>query len=349
MTAVSTLYGPAAIGNLVAYSSALSALALSDADNSVAWLLPIRDAGTITHVGFLLVTINGSPPNYNAAIVTLDSSGNPTTTAYGGSAVTTFTPSGTGWTWVALSTGATANAGDFAAVRVWPTGTVPDGSNHITVCRAPFAGYGITTNYATSWAPLAGASAGPMAIKYDGGAVFGNAITSTTVHAQLRSDSTPDEAGCKFQLPAAMTVRGAQIGIDTTYGTSATFDVVLYNGAGTALATTSVSDKDFTDNSAYVNVWFTPVSLAAATDYRLVVKPGVAGSGGNVNIQRYQFEDAAAVAAWPPGDGLWQYTYRTDAGAWTDVATDLSYMGLWVSDITFSTTGGGGGEYAYIG
>jgi hypothetical protein len=347
VTTANTLYGPAAIGNLVAQSSALSTLALSDSDNSVAWTFPIRDAGSITHVGFLVVTINGTPPDYQAGIVTLDSSGNPTGTAYGGSAVTAFTPSA-GWTWIELSTPATAVAGDFVAVRVWPTASAPDGSNHITICRQPFAGYGIAMNYTTSWSPLAGASGAPMAVKYSGGAVFGSALTSTTVHVQLRSDTTPDEAGCKFQLPAAMTVRGAQIGIDTSWGTSATADVVLYNSANTVLATTTIGDKDYVDGSAYVNVWFAPVSLAAATDYRLVVKPTVAGAGGSVNIQRYQFENAAAVAAWPPGDGLWQYTYRTDAGAWTDVATDLPYMGLWASDITFSG-GTSSYEYGYIG
>ena len=62
--------------------------------------------------------------------MTLDSSGNPTTTAYGGSAShDAYTLRQTGWKWVTLSTGATANAGDFAAVHIYPGAQAPTDGN----------------------------------------------------------------------------------------------------------------------------------------------------------------------------------------------------------------------------
>jgi hypothetical protein len=315
----------------------------------LACMLALPKDGTITHVGFLITATAGTPPAYNVGICTLDSSGRPNTTAYGGSTHASYAPTSTGWKWAALGVNATAAAGDFVALRIYPTGSAPDGSNNISVCRNPVAGTGTQLSFATSWTVLANTAIGAMAVKYSDNTIFGNAITSADIHVQLRSDTTPDEAGCKFQVPLAMTVRGALLGVDASWGSAATADVVLYDNANNVLATTSIADKDYVDDNSYINVWFDAVNLSPSTNYRLTVKPGVAGATGTVFIQRYQFESTAARDSWPPGDGLWQYTYRTDAGAWTDVSTDLSYMGLWVTDISGTVVGSAGGEFAYVG
>lgn len=182
-----------------------------------------------------------------------------------------------------------------------------------------------------------------MAIRYDDGFVYGNALTTSTVHVQLRSDSTPDEAGCRFRLPVGMTAIGLRVGLDTSWGATATADVVLYDDSDTVLASTSIGDKDYVDDADYVDVWFDAVNLVAGAYYRLVVKATTSGVGGNTFLQRYQFNGTAERDSWPPGDGNWVYTSRTDAGAWTEVDTDLCYIALWVSAIAFTSA------YAYSG
>ena len=175
-----------------------------------------------------------------------------------------------------------------------------------------------------------------MAVRYSDGVVFGNAITSDTVHVQLRSDSSPDEAGCRFTVPVTMTVMGIRVGLHTSWGASATATIKLYNDSDTILASISVADKDFVDDSGTVDVFFDSVNLIAGITYRAAVEATAAGSGGNTFLQRYQFDSTDAKAAWPCGAD-WQFTERTDAGAWMDTITDLSYIGLWVSAIEFTS------------
>jgi hypothetical protein len=345
MTAVRMLWGPATIGNVTAVSAVATSQNLLDADNAVAWAFNVPTDGTITDVGFYISAKTGTPPAYNVGIVTLDASGRPSTSAYGGSAVKSFTPTTTGWTWVTLDTGATAAVGDFAAVHVWPTGTAPSAGNYIAAVYGPVADGGVGLTYTTGWTVNQTGTA--MAVKYATGAIYGYALASNTIHVTLRSNTTPDEAGSLFQLPAAMTCYGARFwATRSVWGASATAEVILYNSGGTAVATATISDKDFVDDSDYVNVHWDAVSLSALTDYRLIIKPGIA-AGGDVYTPKWTFESTAALAAVPEGT-RWQYTSRADAGAWTDDNVSVCPMGLWVNDITFSS-GSTAYEYGYIG
>ncbi len=347
MTAVKILWGPGSASGIAAPNSALVATNLNDADNAVGWLFCVPKDGTITDVGFYVANRVGTPPNYNCGIVTIDSSGRPTTTAYGGSAITAYSPPSTGWKWVTLDTGATAQAGDFAAVHVYPTATAPDASNYAAITRQDVAALnGVGLYYTTGWQTAIATS--PLAVRYSDGAVVGIALSSNTIHAQIRSNTDPDEVGCKFTVPAAMTCYGARFYANTAgWGASAAASVVLYNAADGTVASATISDKDSVDDGAYVDVFWDAASLSAATTYRLILKPTV-GSGGDIYATKWSFESTAALAAVPCGDA-WQWTQRVDAGAWTDTNTAVAPMALWVSDITFSTTTAGGGAYAYIG
>lgn len=332
MATVKMLWGPGSTVELTRYSGATFTQALEDADNAVACVYCLPKDGTITHVGFYVDSITGTPPAYYVGLTTIDGNGNPTQTDYGGSTKTTAGSWTTGWKWIALATSATAVAGDFAAVHVYPTGTAPSTSNRIYAAAGAVAGPGYYNRYTTAWSPSTGGG-GVFAIKYDDGTVYGNALSTDTISAGITSATTPDEIGCKFTLPANMTCFGIHTASGTP-GTSAAFDFILYDESNTALATCSVSDKDYVDIYNTIDVYFDAVSLTAGSTYRAVVKPTV-GTNGAFYPQRYQFESTAAKAAWPCGD-TWQYTYRTDAGSWTDVSTDLMYIGLWVSDIDFS-------------
>lgn len=346
MTAVKTLWGPAAIGNITAVASALGSVSLNDADNAAALILNVPQDGSITDVGFLLNSENGTSPAYNCGIVTLDANGRPTTTAYGGSAITSAQWTSAGWKWVTLSTPATANAGDFAAVHIYPGASAPDGTNYIaTPTSGIAAGMGRNASYTTAWS-VQTAGAG-YAIKYGTGEVYGLALSTNTIHLSINSGTTPDEVGCLFQVPAAMTCRGARVFHNNSGLSSSTaIDVVLYDGSNSVLASVSLADKDLFDDVNDIDVSWDAVSLAAATNYRLIIKPTTTGP---FYAQKWAFESTAALAAIPEGV-RWQWTERTDAGPWTDTNTAVCPMGLYVTDITFSVVGGGGGgEFAYIG
>lgn len=331
------LWGPGSLGAVNTFSAAQSGLALSGASRGVGWVFSVPQDGTISQVGFLTTGKAGTPVAHAVGVYTVDSSGRPTTTAYGGSTAGAITPTAaSGWTWVTLGANATANAGDWASVQIYPTGAA-DISNYIQVAYEAIGNLGGVSMYNNSgWLPN-GVGTSALAIKYaTSGTVYGLALASATVHVQLRSNTTPDEAGCVFTLPADMTCYGAKIHAHAAgWGSSAAVDVVLYNGAGTAIATSSITDKDFVDDVAPINVYWDAVSLTASTTYRLVVKPTV-GTNGDVYIPKWTFDAAGSMAALPCGDA-WQYTSRTDAGSWTDDSVSICPFGIWVSAMTLTS------------
>jgi hypothetical protein len=350
MTAVKTLWGPATIGSVTGNASVLNPISLNDADNAAGWIFTIPRDGTITDVGVLVVSENGTSPAYNVGLTTLDTNGRPTTSAYGGSAITSKTWTAAGFSWTTLSTPATGAAGDFAAVHVYPTGSTPTGVNFVGVVNAgAVLGMGLNANFTVAWSVAQTTGTAGYAIKYDDGSIRGLALSTSTVHVQLRSNTTPDEAGCLFTVPANMTCTGARLFHGATgAGSAATLDVVLYSAADGVLASTSISDKDFIDDWAYIDVFWDSVNLSANTNYRLIAKPTTAANG-DIFLQKWSFESTAAMAVMPCGD-TWQYTSRTDAGAWTNDNTAISPMGLWLNNITFiAGSGSGGTEWGFVG
>jgi hypothetical protein len=343
MTATKLVWGPGSIGRVLTYGAAGAVIALSDSNNAAGWSFNFPKDGTVTDVGFLITVKTGTPPAYNAGLVTLDTSGRPSTSAYGGSAITEYTPTATGWKWATLSTPATANAGDYAAVHVYPTGTAPDASNYVSLSISDVSEGGIGVQFLISWAITTLAI--PMAIKYDDGSIYGFALSSATLYASIANNTTPDELGCKFTVPAAMTIVGLRFPALSTSLTGP-FDIVIYSSDDTALATTSVADKDFEDDLSVHTIYFDPVNLTAGATYRAVIKPT---SSSSIVCSRFLFESSAAKAMFPQGEN-WQATERTDAGAWTDTALDIVPMSLIVSDITFTgAPAATGGAFAYIG
>jgi hypothetical protein len=337
VTTIKMLYGPAQLGVANIAATGLSTQALTDSDNAVASVINLPVDGSVTDVGFLLTAENGTSPAFNCGLVTVDSSGNPTTSAYGGSAVTSAQWTSTGWKWVTLSTPATAVAGDFAAIHIYPGGSPPDGSNNITVAYGGVGDGGYSLNYVVAWTQTA--MIGPMAIKYSDGSIYGFALTSITTYVAPNPSTTPDEVGAKFTLPARVTCTGAKVGMSRTgYGGSTTVDVILYDSSSTVIASTSVSDKDFIDVTDYVTVHWDAVNLVAGDEYRLAVKPTTAANA--ITVTKWSVESTAARGMWPSGD-TWQWTERTDAGTWTDTDTAIPYMGLWLSAVEFTS------EYAY--
>lgn len=327
--------------------AALSGQSLSDSDNSLAGLFCLPKAGSINKIGFYIISENGASPAYKVGLVTIDSSGNPTDTAYGGSAIETPTFTAAGWVWVTLATPATAVAGEFAGVRIWPHTSAPDGTNYIRVASTimdQIGHLGVAT-YLTSWAKSAGGSL--YAIQYDDGTIFGNALTSVSPYSTINTGTTPDEIGGKFTVPVPMTVYGLTFSTNEVYiGSACTFTVKLYDAADNVLSSTTISDKDFVNATGrtHLSIYFAPINLATNTTYRITVLP-TTGTNGNIPLGWWAFESAAAKATYNEGT-YWEKTERTDAGAWTDTALALPAMALIVNDIGYAPANA---EYGYVG
>lgn len=348
MTAMEVILGPMLFPFFVS-SVALtgSPHALDDADDSDALLICIKKDGSITKVGFNIVAINGSPPAYNVGIVTLDASGFPTTTAYGGSAITSWTPAATGWNWVTLSTPATANAGDFCAVRIYPGGTPPDGSNNVTISSQVLGGsaasgtepYPKTIFYDSGWNARVGPAG--IACQYSGGEIIGFSVEDRG-GININIGTTPDEVGNLFTVPVNCTICGARMGL-SNLANGTTFDLNLYDNGGSLLASMAMSDEDFLSNARIIDLYFDPVNLTAGSNYRLVIE----GTAVGVSTTPVELIFDAAADRLCLSDGVrYQKTERTDAGAWTDTSTRIVLISPIISDIT-SVPGTTGGSYTF--
>ena len=347
MTAINLLWGPGSMpGNTGrATTTIIGDYALDDADDSVAFIFSLPKAGTVTHIGFCVGSTTGTPPDYYAGLVTVDAAGLPTTTPYGGSAIATYSPVSTGWVWVELPTPATAVAGDIVAIWVYPTDAPPDAANHVDICNAgvmsghklPRAG-----TFTTAWS--ISSSIAPHGIKYTSD-VYGMAVTAFADVSYDVAD-TPDEVGNLFVLPADMLCSGCTFQLSNV-GANASMEMILYNAANDVLTSVVVDDEDkLRGYGNRVNLYWTPVQLAAATSYRLVLKATHATA--IVRPAGLVFESTGAKANGLPEGTNWQKTQRTDAGAWSETALAVMHMALWISEITFANGGGAGGAYGAV-
>jgi hypothetical protein len=173
-----------------------------------------------------------------------------------------------------------------------------------------------------------------FALKYDDGAYHAppccmpiSALNSTA----FASNSTPDERGLLFQLPFPASLEGIYFRSDLDNDG----ELVIYNSAHSAQRTVSL-DKDIRSSAGgqwFTRIFSSPLDLSANTDYRAVIKPTTTS-----NLSTYDWDSAVSLANYI-GGSTWQYTERTDAGAWTDTATKRPWMGLILSGFD----GGGGG------
>ena len=330
MAACNMLWGPACRGQ---YNGMTNLLALSNATSGVGVLLRAPKAGVIDAVGISITSITGNPPPYNVAIVTVDDAGLPTVTPFGASAVQSYDYTATGLIWVTLDTPATVAADDQIAGIVWPGASAPDAANCITVVsRAAVSEYSSDPAFLYGvW--TRGGGIGYGAVRYSDGEIAGGLASTGTTKVQFDSADTPDEVGNLFTLPFGATIRGVHIpGLGADSNTP--WQVVLYDALDNVLASATVDDEDKIGTLEF-DQYVAPTAVLAETSYRVVLKP----TSGTARIQVPTFTyTAAADRAGLPEGARWQKTERTNAGAWTDTDTALTYMALWLSDIA---VGGG--------
>lgn len=189
---------------------------------------------------------------------------------------------------------------------------------------------------------------GIIALKYDDGtyAVFplflnipsnGAALTRT-----FNSGDTPDERAMKFTVPWDCRINGGWIRLDI----DAVCDIVLYDNAAGVLTSVSL-DPDIRSVTTGQNcpfIFATSIDLNAGDEYYLAVKPGAS----DVSVYDIGVTANALIGAMPGGSG-WIAATRTDAGAWTTVATTRPVYGIHLSHIDVPAGGGSESSHAFIG
>lgn len=226
-------------------------------------------------------------------------------------------------------------AGDSLTVQTLTSSSYAIGGGHY-VANGVSAAYYIKS---TAQLPL-------LALKYDDGtyAKFHYPIGPwvTISNTSFNSSSTPDEYAMRFQMPIQCQAIGVWIRNDI----DADVDVVLYDNTDVAQRTVSL-DEDFQPfKSPYVRLYsFDPYTIAANTTHRISLKPTTAS---NVTLGRVTIPSNAYLAALPSGTE-WYESTRTNAGAWTDTDTSLSFMGLVLNGYEATAGSSGGGSFTFVG
>lgn len=154
--------------------------------------------------------------------------------------------------------------------------------------------------------------------------------------------SASPSRGIRFQLPFAARVGGAWL--RALINADCTFN--LYSNADTLLASVTIDGNANAGGTSMSDnmYWFTAaVDLTANTTYRLVL---TATSGSNLMIGDADLNAAALMACLPGGAQI--YTTHGTTGAWSDVTTNRTLMGLVLTGLD-DGSGGGGGSHPFFG
>jgi hypothetical protein len=163
----------------------------------------------------------------------------------------------------------------------------------------------------------------------------------------INSGTTPDEVGNVITLPFPARCIGAVVWLSIAAGIA--YDIVLYDTDGTTVLASTAFDSDLllSANSGPVTfIWDdAAVTLAASSQYRLVVKPT---SASNVTVSSYVLGEVGVFDVIVGGQNVHK-TERTNAGAWSQTTTRRNVMGLLLDQLDDGAGGAGGGLLTHPG
>jgi hypothetical protein len=307
VTPVSSYPYGRSFGDTPAYTSQL----IDASGEYVGFIFRVPKTGNISTIHFRTGAVSNSQ-TLNISLVTVDGSGIPTSTAYGGmTAVTQASPAANTSYTVTLGTAASATEGDIVAVKIQFDGTI--GSVNIQSF-----GLGIGAN---SYVVLNGTKQQncPIgAIEYDDGS-FEPIIGFTPATGGVASTSfnsgtgTFDEWALRFSVPYKVRLRGLRISMAAAAG--ADFEIINYDGTSAVTGMTLTVDGDQIGNTGSrenVFLWNTTEELAANTTRYLAIRPTTAN---NVTLNNFTLPEADA---WDMLDGNagWLLARRLNQGAW---------------------------------
>jgi hypothetical protein len=257
------------------------------------------------------------------------------------------------WFAVALTADAAVTLGDVVAI-VFKNPSSSFGNMEVGAYTADSQS---SSGYVVSQAAAKVTAVNPLAaLEYDDGTysyIPGVWPVETFTTVSFNNTSTPDEIGLRFSIPFPARIAGAWFWMD---GDSGPFSVHLYGSDGaTNLFTAVAIDNDQISQASTTGgimfVKFSPQTLTASTNYRLVLEPTSA-----TNISLFTFDvdttvGAALLDAYPGGDEFHYTTAKNPAaeGDWTQTLTRRPFIGLLFDQVSNTTGGGGGSIPARVG
>src|SRR3990167_1252024 len=319
------------------YASAYGNNLIDASGELVFGVFQVPKTGNITKVGFRTGAVT-TAQTLRVGLETVDATtGRPTGTQYGGSAVgTQASPAANTFYEVTLGTQASATVDNDVAIVVQFDGTIGN-LNIVSIDiwdgTYPYVGRFVGGAWAkTTTTPV-------MSIEYDDGTheFCGLYPWATYANTTYNNGSTPDERALRFSLPYKCRVWGAEANITTASGDA---DFVLYEGT-TSLTSVTI-DKDVVGTmsaSRCVTKKFpSPQIITINTEYFLSVKPTSANS---INLMEITTPSAAAMDEMELGQNC-HFGSRTDAGAWTLDTSRRPMISLLVDQLDDGAGGSGG-------
>ena len=330
-----------------------SSFTLDAADEKAAIVIQATETGTLSIIHFRTATVT-TGATVDVRVETVDATtGLPTGTLWAantnGSQVIGSGDDQTAFA-VTLTSGASVTKGDlFAIVIVNPAGA--PGNMQITGTDAsvrPGVNFPYSLLYTTSYAKsTVNLSIG---FEYNDGSFAPspyNHFYTTISSTSYNNTTNPNHRGLYFQL----TVPCRVIGFYTPYDIDNVADILLVDDSwdgtdGDALALYSLDPdiRRLATAGSWVGLFDAPVTLAANTIYRLIMKPTSAS-----NIVEYRAVvsdvDMWAQTSAPAAFQLTTANDPNDATDWTQTTTERPFIGLVIDQFDDGANVGGGSVY----
>lgn len=293
---------------------------IDDTTKSAGAVFLAPKSAQITHIGVLVSGAVTGSPTFEVRLETVTaSSRTPSGTLVAANANATFTPTGSSWQWIALTTPPTVTAGTLYATVVKATSA--DGSNKATVVygRAPeitmLCPYPVI-NSGAGWV-LGTASRPVVTPKYSTGPIHGF-LPFVSAGAQPTNYASPKKVGILWYPDIDEMVYGALIA--GRINTAAAMTVQLYLSDSTLLASVALSEYAVrSTGTGLIYVEFPdPVEVGPSLEHRLVV---ASGNVNNITINEILFPDEDSRNA-VFGDG--QYTYAAGGDVYVETAARVA-------------------------
>lgn len=316
-------------------------LTLDASGSSWRWQFQAEEDATITHVAYLQTAFTGTPGTITLGLKSVDANGGVGST-YLASGTKTSYSSGDNETYVqiALSSSYAVTRGQSLAVELQTSGTWTSSS----------------VTFVNRWTNLSGSGPGyPLLHSYEGWPIFmyrsstkayGSAFINLTAVGPWTPNSTPDEVGLSFKLPAQtgnFKIQGAEIYVGAT-NTDNKFDLVLYKVNTAYSSITELQranfDLDWTriQQHQFVIAMFDESTLSTLDyDQEYILSMVSTGSVSQNAYYNYATVDDTYLSAHSPG--TLKYVSRSDSGTFTTTANRL----LCLNALIGSTSGGSGG------
>lgn len=316
---------------------------LDAAGEKIAAVFRVPKTGSIRTIRFRVLTVT-SGQTLQAGVYTVDGSGLPTTTAYGGMAVGTVAVANNDDNTekvITLATDASATEGDMVAVTIEFDSAIGNLNVASTPITAPSDPYSVHLGAKIGQAPL-------MSVGYsDGTYPFIPGLcgwTSATAQTGVNSGTgTADEYALLFSWPTTVRLKGMLWTGACVAG--ADFEYINYDGTTPVTGMTGTRDGDHVNSTAtrqFPLLWNTAEVLAANTQRRLSIRPTTANS---VTIMRGTVGVQAAMKQMFDAD--WQTSRRLNQGAWDDsLTTEFPYIIPIFDQMDDGVGGAGGGPLA---